>query len=288
MEKEKANRIFGKMGVKRGKMKIKDYDTYISCMRKTYYDKCWWINHIPNNIKYIIDFGCADAGIFEFIDSMFPGRFIYIGVEENEEMLKIAKEKYDGNERVSLYSSLGEIDVPFVSYDTILLLNSVVHELLTYKNYVEFIEFIFDIRTISPAYIAIRDMHLYRGHKLVVINNSKILQDDKFKELLQYSSFSEGSRNAYIEFLLKYFYAENWEREVREVYLWSWSDNFKHFLCKEMKIFDKIVKEDINYPGYSVEYEEDFSIKYLQDKWEKDFGVKIDIPTHKKMLFKRS
>lgn len=259
-------------------MEIKDYDTYISGMRKTYYDKCWWINHIPDNVKYIIDFGCADAGIFEFIDSMYPGRFIYIGVEENKEMLKIAKEKYGGNERVCLYNSLGEIKGTFSSYDAILLLNSVVHELLTYKNYVEFTDFIVDVREIKPTYIAIRDMHLYSGDKLVIFNKLRISQDDKFKEFLRYSSFGKDNRNLYIEFLLKYFYAENWEREVREVYLWSWNDCFKHFLAGE----------DLAHPSYSVEYEENFSIKYLQDKWEKDFGVKIDIPTHKKMLFKRN
>lgn len=268
-------------------MEIKDYDTYISGMRKTYYDKCWWINHIPDNIKYIIDFGCADAGIFEFIDSMYQGRFTYIGVEENEEMLKIAKEKYDGNERVCLYSSLNEIDVPFISYDTILLLNSVVHELLTYKNYVEFIDFIFDVRMISPAYIAIRDMHKLNPHP-VIATLSKISDDDRFKEHQIYSAFSKNDINLCVEFLLKYFYDKNWNREIRETYLWSWSSYFKHFLCKEVKIFNDIVREDLIYPGYSVEHEEDFSIKYLRDKWEKDFGVKIDIPTHKKMLFKRN
>lgn len=266
-------------------MEIKDYDTYISCMRKTYYDKCWWINHISDNIKHIIDFGCADAGIFEFIDSMYPGRFTYIGVEENEEMLKIAKKKYSGDERVYLYSSLDEINVSFSSYDTILLLNSVVHELLTYKNHVELTDFILGVRRIQPAYIAIRDMHMISSRNRVG-TIEKIPSNAKFREYLLYSSFDKNDKNLYLEFLLKYFYDKNWDREVREKYLWTWSPYFKHFLCKEATMFDPVLREDRFFCGYSVEYEEDFSIKYLRDKWKKDFGVKIDIPTHKKMLFR--
>ncbi len=285
MEEEKANRIFGKMAVRGDKMEIKDYDTYISCMRKTYYDKCWWINHIPDNIKYIIDFGCADAGIFEFIDSMYPGRFTYIGVEENEEMLKFAKEKYSSNERVRLYESLDEIKGTFSSYNTILLLNSVVHELLTYKNHVEVTDFILNVRMIQPAYIAIRDMHALNPKPVITIR-PKIQNDDRFKECLLYSNFDENSINSCVEFLLKYFYTQNWNREVKEEYLWFWSPHFKRFLCKEIKMFDTALREDRVFPCYSVEYEEDFSIKYLRDKWKKDFGVEIDIPTHKKMLFR--
>lgn len=285
---EKANRISGKMAVKGDKMEIKDYDTYISGMRKTYYDKCWWINHIPDNIKYIIDFGCADAGIFEFIDSMYPGRFIYIGVEENEEMLKIAKEKYGGNERVCLCKSLNEVRGTFPPYDAILLLNSVLHEILTYKTYVEYMNFLFEVRKLAPAFIAIRDMNNL-DPKPVADIRSKIHNNDRFKEHLLYSGFGEYDINLYIEFLLKYFYDKNWDREVRETYLWKLDFYFERFLCEYMRIFDNVAGQFIIYHGcYSVEYEEDFSIKYLRDKWEKDFGVKIDIPTHKKMLFKRN
>lgn len=53
-------------------------------------------------------------------------------------------------------------------------------------------------------------------------------------------------------------------------------------------MFDTALRKDRVFPCYSVEYEEDFSIKYLRDKWKKDFGVEIDIPTHKKMLFRMS
>lgn len=276
---------------------INNYDVYVSRMKNTYYDKCWWINHIPENIDKIIDFGCADAGIFKFIDDMYPERFTYIGIDENEEMLKIAREKYAGNNRVSFYTSFDEITNWMSSMNTILILNSVMHELFSYKSHTELIDFIEDIRKLQPTYIAIRDMHINKiiepSAVAVFANDFSVLMPKKFVEpftdFKAMTDFSEEDFNFYLEFLLKYFYTENWTREVKERYLWDWSSFFKNTLCKNTKYFSDCLGDYRPNYRYSVEYEENFSIRFLQDKWMKDFGMgRLDTHTHKKMLLKRN
>ena len=72
---------------------IKDIEIYNDRLQKTYEDKCWWVEHIPQDVNFIIDLGCADAGIFEYIDTKYPNKYYYLGIDENKEMLKIAREK---------------------------------------------------------------------------------------------------------------------------------------------------------------------------------------------------
>ncbi|MBR5826663.1 MAG: hypothetical protein IKY78_06230 [Clostridia bacterium] len=258
---------------------ISDYDVYTARMQKTYYDKCWWINHIPGKVNTIIDFGCADAGIYNFIDNMYPGRFTYIGVDANEEMLRIARKEYEGNARVSFYRSLKELN-GFSQENTVMILNSVMHELFTYSNHIEVFDFIADVRKTSPAYIAVRDMHKVSPTIKFDWNLENNPYQEQYLSYKEVTDFDEADINFSLEFLLKYLYPENWSREVIEKYLWNWSDFFENTLEKDIVHFGEAEKMY----GYIRKYEEDFSIRFLQEKWKEDFGIEIDIPTHKKVL----
>ena len=265
---------------------ISNYDVYTERMQKTFYDKCWWINHISSEVDVIIDFGCADAGIFDFIDNMYPGRFTYIGIDTNEEMLRIARQTYKNNERASFYKSLRELSGISDRKDTVLIMNSVLHELFTYLNHIEILDFIDDIRRTRPAYIAVRDMHIAASEKGVLDFDSTAYRE----QLLSYKKttvFDEKDINFSLEFLLKYLYPENWDREVREKYLWDWSSFFRNTLEKDIEYVYSEDGKDGVLKGYAREYEENFSVRFLQDKWKKDFGIDVSIPTHKKLLLRR-
>lgn len=265
---------------------ISNYDVYTERMQKTFYDKCWWINHISSDVDRIIDFGCADAGIFDFIDNMYPGRFTYIGIDENDEMLKIAREAYEGNPRLSFYKSLKELDASSFGKNTVMILNSVLHELFTYKNHIEILDFIEDVRKTKPRYIAVRDMHISTADGVSEWNFEDTEYLEQLRSYKQVTAFAEKDINFSLEFLLKYLYPENWDREVKEKYLWNWSDFFRNTLEKDIVYPIEEAKNE-TFTGYIREYEENFSIRFLQDKWKKDFDIDVSIPTHKKVLLTR-
>ena len=75
---------------------------------------------------------------------------------------------------------------------------------------------------------------------------------------------------ALVEFLMKYRYRDNWEREMREAYFWRWYVN--------------ILPAYID--NYGIVYDRGFSIPFICDRVMHDFGIRIDgMHTHRKMLF---
>ena len=40
---------------------IKNKEIYLTKMSKTFFDKAWFMSHIPEGIDTFIDFGCADG-----------------------------------------------------------------------------------------------------------------------------------------------------------------------------------------------------------------------------------
>lgn len=256
-------------------MEISDYTSYLQEMSLTYDDKCWWIDHIDENINTIVDFGCADAGIFEYIETKYPHRFTYIGIDNNEKMLAIAKEKYGDWHNAQFYSSFyaAKDNVDFAK--TVIVFNSVIHEIFSYLEKSEVHSLFSDITACQPAYIAIRDMHDLSTDGADYDSFARCIEKncaEKFNEYRKVRknsilwSSDEVNANYIVEFLLKYFYDSNWDREVRERYLWNWA-------------------ETNQFPGYDAVFIQSFHIPFLQEKWEKDFGISVKLNTHKKVLF---
>lgn len=72
--------------------KIENYDCYLTRMSKTFFDKAWFMSHLPENILFIVDYGCADGSFMEFLKRNCPC-YVYIGIDNDSKMQELTKEK---------------------------------------------------------------------------------------------------------------------------------------------------------------------------------------------------
>lgn len=258
---------------------IQCYDCYLTKMSKTFFDKAWFMSHLPEDIYTVVDVGCADGSFMEFLKRSGLD-FDYIGIDNNPEMRKLTEEK-----GFMCYSSIKEFKESSCLFEEnmCIILNSVVHELYSYNNESVW----WDILRFHPKYIAIRDM-MYNPidrtrFYLPVDDYEKIInvfkekypeQFDQFNNIWKYQDYEMQIAH----FLLKYMYTENWEREVKENYLSYDINNIRKGLV-----------------GYSIEFQTFYKLPYLVNKWKQDFELNKNpelneyirnINTHYKMLLK--
>ena len=257
---------------------IKNYDVYNQRMSKTLYDKCWWIDKIDDEVNIVIDYGCGDCSLFDMINQICPGRFIYIGIDNDENMIKLAQERH----QITPYKNIEELlEDNWQDYSNriVLVMNSVMHEINTYLNAQEQVNLFAKIDELAPKYIAVRDMHLMNsdGDFCAWQESDFIWRDiinSKFSDrFIDYLRSKSGRRhcdmlNLLSEFFLKYTYIENWDREKDEIYLWRWLYDFNKY--------------------YDIVFENDFYIPYIAERIQNDFGINWQKNTHKKVLYKLS
>lgn len=251
--------------------KIINYTVYNNRMQNTLQDKIWFLDEISNEINTIIDFGCADGELFKTIEKKQPNKFYYIGIDNDEMMRLKAKTNLQFiADRVDIFSSLEDLklfDIPL--NNCILVMNSIIHEIYSYCSYIERMNIFKRIRNSGIKYIAVRDMHLITddcGGYIANFCNLSNKHQELFKQSKDYV-YHQSNVNQTLEFLLKYFYQENWEREKRERYLWDWSEEFQSILH-----------------NYQTKKHIPFSIPYLANKWKNDFGIEFNYYTHRKLL----
>lgn len=245
---------------------ISNKDIYLKRMRVGMYDKCWWVDKLYPEVDTVIDFGCADGSLWEAIKILCPQITKYYGIENNKEFFDILD-----NKSLPHYSFLESLPKSIDWGRTIMVMNSVVHEICYYKSYVEFMVLLKEIRDKGVRHIAIRDMcyncedYLYYNFYNDIINSN---YKDMFKQFV-----GEGNPNelsSQIEFFLKYTYKENWDRECAEQYLWDWNFLTKTAIGNTMRI-------EVNQP---------FRIVPQIRQIERDFGFKFPefLNTHRKMF----
>ena len=234
---------------------INSNKTYLDKMRKAFADKAWFMPFIPVDVKTVIDFGSADNSFIQYMKESRPD-LRYIGIDNNPVFLKLSKEQ--GQE---CYASLTELKekTEYNGGSTLLVLNSVLHEIYSYKCDDTFWG---EVLAMSPKYAVVRDMYAGNcdsyGSKEFRALETLI---DEYGMSEHYKDFIEKwgrVRDGYtaIHFLLKYFYDENWIREVEENYIPF------HF----RKLY-----EDIRKSGYNIIRSDFYQLPYLKGKWLKDF-----------------
>ena len=265
--------------------KIKNYEVYLTKMAKTFFDKAWFMSHLPEDIYTIIDVGCADGSFMKFLQLNCPG-YNYIGIDNDPEMQKLTKEK-----GFECYSSIKEFKETGCIFEEniCVVLNSIVHELYSYFNE----SVLSDIYALHPKYIAIRDMMynpIDRTRFYLPLNDYNKIKDI-FKEKCseQFNKFNDiwkiQNREKFIaHFLLKYMYKENWDREVKENYLSYDIIDIRERFCGNFIFPDS---------NYKIEFQTFYKLPYLVNRWKKDFELDKNfelnefirnINTHFKML----
>lgn len=247
---------------------FKDTNIYLNRMAKTVSDKAWWVEYITNDVVTVYDFGCADAVLFLYLENLYPGRFRYVGIDNN----KALRAKANDNIREFKNASIIDSIPSSIEKGSILILNSVMHEIIHYLTPIEKNSLISSFLELGFDYIAVRDMYNFVENNILLDNTITI--PNSLMSLYTESKSRTSSKSEYeskLEFMLKYFYKENWERESREKYLHQW----KSLLLANARY--KIVKE------------ENFAIPYLMTKWKEDeIGFPGNILTHKKILLKKN
>ncbi len=262
---------------------IVDTNTYLRSMSTTLFDKVWWIDKIPSDIDTIVDFGCAQADLAVLINRIMPGRFHYIGIEESGVMAQLAGKnlRYHVPGTWEILPSLLAASESNDFKNSVLVLNSVLHEVFTYKSESEIQSLMSQIQDLGFSCIAIRDMCPSRFDLYDHINANCAILSSLYGDLWrEYEKFRIETKIAGVtydedtwlpEFLLKYRYKANWEREKREKYLWN--------IPKKLTQYGLLDK-------YEIRFENRFYIPFIRDKIKEDFGIDWDYPTHIKLLLK--
>ena len=238
---------------------IKDYKHYTSEMLKSAYDKLGFVDKIFEPVEVVVDFGCADGAISEIIKLFYPNALV-VGYDLPEVV-----ELNDSGETVHYTSSLDEVRTIINGKTSLLVLNSVVHEIYNYERDPQaFLQFLFNM---GFNYIWIRDLYIRQNYlptdpKFVeVVNRLYNEYGDQVRDFAQIYGSIRDSKN-FLHFLMKYKYVQNWDREVKEDYT-LFGTNHDELKCQ------------LDESGYVVVKQSLYSLPYTRNLIREEFGLEL-------------
>lgn len=274
---------------------IANRDSYNQGMLQTLTDKIFFLEHV--NADIFIDFGCANGVLLSYIREILPTATL-IGYDISEDMIKEAHKRcnFDTSKKSITFTNCWDDVISIINQKkthnkaikSCLICSSVIHEVYSYSTDTE-IQLFWDRFWCSGFdYIAIRDMYRtpvqdlhQKSHDIIIneflenIDKSKYF--NKFKEFLEVERLTMFRNiNDLKHFLLKYFYDENWNREVHENYL-------------PQTIFsDSDFQDLLKLYRYHIVYKHIYCLPFLKKKFNNDFNLHFEgIPTHFKYIFKK-
>ena len=250
---------------------ISNYDIYLERMQKSYRDKLFFIDKI-DDIDGIIDFGCADGTLLKHIYECLP-KIDLVGYDIDETMISYAKNQHKFASFVSKFNDCFE----YVSATNSLLnLSSVLHEVYSYSSSDEIEAFWEQVFETNFKYIAIRDLCASESmNRPANVNDVvKVLQKANKEHLREYESIwgSIRENKNLVHYLMKYRYAENWDREVRENY----------FPLSLERLLSRIPTDK-----YEIVYFNNYILPFTAGKVKEDFDIELHDNTHVKLLLRR-
>jgi len=247
--------------------KVPDIEGYVEKMEKSLLDKMFFMDKMFDPVTNIVDFGCANGVLIRTLQYLFP-EHTYIGYDISPDMIELARQTVPG---AAFYTEWDAMNIPFG--DSVLNISSTLHEVYSYGTAESVAEFWDRVFHSGFKYIAIRDMMLSDGIKLMAeeddVRKARTLFPEK---LAQYESIwgPISIRFNLIHYLLKYRYTENWEREVRENYLPITVET----------LLSKIPDH------YEIVYQEHYALPFLKQQIYKDCAITLQDCTHFKLLLK--
>lgn len=249
---------------------IKCLETYNTEMKKSIIDKIFFIDKIETDV--IVDYGCADGELVGFLSNMFPA-ITYIGYDNSEEEISLAREKYPN---LKFFSKWNEVlnHLKTLRYNSAtLVLSSVFHEIVHYCSE-STIDTTLDEIFASEffRYISIRDMStsnsINRPSKAMDVAN--IFKYANHAHLNDFQGIwgSVYQNENLVHFLLKYRYNMNWHREVNEDY----------FSVQYEKFFQLIPD------CWKIIYHDHYILPFIKNVVKEDFDIELTDNTHLKLI----
>ena len=272
---------------------------YNEQMRKSMEDKLFFLKQLPAEDNYVfVDFGCADGTMLNILSDMLdsnPRKYSYIGYDISDTMINLAKSNFhgDANTDIHYFNDWNDVEKQLKTYIAqsgwyvqkkfVLILSSVIHEVYSYSNMKQILEFWHHVTNTNFDYIVVRDMCPTKDidrptDKFMLHTLNNIIRDHKpYNTLINdfeaiYGSI-ENNKN-FMHFLLKYRYQINWEREVKENYFPIYVEDLLNAITGEEK--------------YRIMYMKRFIVPFIKQQIYKDFRVDIKDFTHIKAIFKKS
>lgn len=244
---------------------IADLDTYNSGMRKSMQDKLWFLDFLCDDIHTVYDYGCADGTLLSLVHQECADVSL-IGYDNNPKMLMKVVDSGIHCTRVPMESA---------PPGTLTVVSSVLHEIHAYGTQEDILNDYKHIFDIGSEYIAIRDM-FYTSTMPTVANEqdlAKIFYRCNYKRIREFEKLygAIALNKNLLHWLLKYRYTSNWERELRENYLFK---SFEEFMQEIPEQYECV---------YSCLY----TLPYLKERVLIDYGIDLQYPTHGKILLKR-
>jgi len=258
---------------------IKDLEVYRKEMAKSMVDKLFFLEKIDAGL--IVDFGCADGVMLNFITELRPDIKL-VGYDISPEMIELAKgsDIWVGKDK-PLFTSNWERVKSIVKQskengiETAITLSSVIHEVYSYGNQESIKTFWLNLFNTGFDYIIIRDM-LASGnvdHESSLADIEKIYKSNN-QNISEFESFWGPITNQknLLHYLLKYRYNKNWFRELRENYM-------------PITLEDMLGK--IPTTLYSYDCFDHYILPFIAKSVKKEFGITIKENTHIKLILKK-
>jgi len=252
--------------------RINDFTHYTTEMRKSLIDKIFFMDKMDNEVKSIVDYGCADGVLIDFLSNIFP-EINFIGFDISDEMIRAAEKRCEGKENTVFLT-----DFDFFTCDcskSSVNLSSLIHEVYSYGTKESINSFWNVINNAGFRYITVRDMCLDQSAHRPALKED-ILKVRRFcnaGQIEQFESYHGSLADNYnlIHFLMKYRYQSNWERECKENYLPLTMEQF--------------IRQFAN--NYELTYFDHYTLPFLAQKVKQDMDITIKDYTHVKMILKR-
>lgn len=272
---------------------------YNEQMRKSMEDKLFFLKQLPSEDNYVfVDFGCADGTMLNILSDMLDHnrhKYSYIGYDISDTMINLAKANFHGdvNTDIHYFTDWKDVEKQLETYIThgtyyeqkkyVLILSSVIHEVYSYSDMKQILEFWDHVTNTNFDYIVVRDMcptkDIDRPTDEFMLHtlNNMIRDREPYNTLINdfeaiYGSI-ENNKN-FMHFLLKYRYQINWDREVKENYFPIYVEDLLSAITGEEK--------------YSIMYMKRFIVPFIKQQIYNDFRVDVRDFTHIKAIFKKS
>ena len=201
---------------------IRDYRVYNDRMRRSMWDKAFFMDKIPRT-ELIVDYGCADGSLIRFLHDLFPD-MQFIGFDIDPVMIAAAGQHR--TENAWFFSDMDCVaekirDLGLDGSCTAINFSSVFHEIFHYGFDLAFLERC--IRSLNPRYLVVRDMMYESADDSAPVSPQaeelvrRALPDWQIRDFEDCFGTIHLRRNL-VHLLLKYSYTENWSRECAENY----------------------------------------------------------------------